>query len=92
MTSAARSNLSHLERSECGKKFNADQLQTDCLDYRSHLYAQYELLPDIHPANRLTPGEGDLSLLFASPRIDQDWTRPGGEFEILDTGSGLKYV
>ena len=44
MTRPAKSYLSHLECPECGKIFNADQLQTYCLDCRSPLYARYDLL------------------------------------------------
>jgi threonine synthase len=43
MTGAVKSYLSHLECPECGKIFNADQLQTYCLDCRSPLYARYDL-------------------------------------------------
>ena len=43
MTRPARSFLSHLECPECGKIFNADQLQTYCPDCRSPLYARYDL-------------------------------------------------
>ena len=43
MTAAPASFLTHLECPECGRRFNADRLQTFCADCRSPLLARYDL-------------------------------------------------
>ena len=37
------STLTHLECPECGRTYNADQVQSICLDCRSPLLARYDL-------------------------------------------------
>ncbi|GAP12563.1 threonine synthase [Longilinea arvoryzae] len=43
MTNLPKSYLTHLECPECGRRFDADQVQTYCPDCRSPLMARYDL-------------------------------------------------
>ncbi len=43
MDRTLRSALSHLDCPECGQRFDADRLQTFCLDCRSPLLARYDI-------------------------------------------------